>query len=52
MELIDLKREKKDVKEVKSETVCGIDEEERYPYGSRLSLETEEIEKIENLKNF
>lgn len=51
MDLVDIKRPKKTEKEIKKEQTIGYPmNEERYPYGTCLTFEKEEIEKIDVLK--
>ena len=51
MKLVDIKRPKKTKKELEKEATVGYPKEDRYPYGSHLRFEKEEIEKIPALKD-
>ena len=52
MKLTDLKRKKKSKEEIKSQyTICN-ENEEKYPYGTQLRFDQEEVEKLPILKKF
>ncbi len=52
MDLVDIKRPKKSEKEIKKEATIGYPvNEDRYPYGTCLTFDKEEIEKLDVLKN-
>jgi hypothetical protein len=52
MKLVDMKRPKKNKKELNEEATIGYaGESERYPYGLKLCFEDEEIEKLDVLKD-
>jgi len=52
MKLFDIKRPKKTKKEMEAETrPIEVGDQERYPYGSRLDFQKEEIEKIPFLQD-
>ena len=51
MKLVDMKRPKKSRKELRAETMPeNLGEQERYPWGLRLSFGKDEIEKITSLQ--